>query len=313
MKQQLIMMLAETVGAVLKTGAAAASVYVSPASALSVFGNQVADKKETASEGSAGVRRTPAARPVREEVEDPSVLMHCPILLRALEALDEIIRGKDGVDWDLVAGNTPEAGKKGEAAGKKTKGKLNLTVVEMMVSSTGKAIRKAPDERGTKAGKSMLQTIKKALQVIKALDAEGVKSRDIKAWKKPENDSAVVKGWQSDVKDVLKSTRKLSAKAKASGDAPANTTLMFPDDPAAKEKVQARTDLNSATIEAAQSALQASLDGYVATQETARKMNEKTVEIQNNLAQLRSEIFELGNEQQTLVSLYGLTTVWCPD
>jgi hypothetical protein len=132
---------------------------------------------------------------------------------------------------------------------------------------------------------------------------ERKKSQDAKKWTKPADGSKIVKAWEATVEKSLNATLKLQAKSKGSSTGSAGRPpLVIKAPKASKEEVQARTDLTKATIENAKAQLKIALDAYVAQQETAYKMNEQTIKLQQDLATVRREISELGQQKITLVS-----------
>lgn len=151
-----------------------------------------------------------------------------------------------------------------------------------------------------------------SMQVVEGLNAERIKSQDAKKWKKPADDSKIVKTWEKTVNKSLNETIKLQAKSKASskGTAGRPPTVIKPPE-TSKEEVQARTDLTKATIENAKAQLKMALDAYVAQQEMVNKMKETTVKLQQDLATVRREISELGQQKITLVSVWQPGAVTC--
>lgn len=137
------------------------------------------------------------------------------------------------------------------------------------------------------------------------MKAEREKAGNVKEWKKPADDSSLVKGWRKAVTKSLQSTMNLQAKFKASGGGVANRPhMIFKVDDNQKAQIDARKDLTRATIENAKAHLQIALEGYLAQQETARKMNESTLRMQQEMATVRRELAQLDQKKITLVSNY---------
>lgn len=133
------------------------------------------------------------------------------------------------------------------------------------------------------------------------LEKEGSKAKKTKGSELPKKDSTTVKEWQKKVQEFLKKTRKLRSQANASAGSPTPTPLFAPDDNDTEQNAD-RMGINAATIEAARAALETAQKTMLSTQETARQMGDKALELQSNLAILRREIYELGQQRITLVS-----------
>ncbi|KAL2004740.1 hypothetical protein VTN00DRAFT_3268 [Thermoascus crustaceus] len=300
LKQQLIMIAAETASSLVKILGKAVAAKISPMSVFSKDDNSKGGK----SKGSSTGKKRKAAE--EDDDEDPA-LVHCPLILRALEGLDAIVRGKDGVDWDLVADTADDDDNKKDSKKSKagSKSKLKLGVVTNLLTQARSMIRKDPDERSSKGGKALLKILKEALDVAGELEKEGSKAKKTKGSELPKKDSTTVKEWQKKVQEFLKKTRKLRSQANASAGSPTPTPLFAPDDDDTQQNAE-RMDINAATIEAARAALKTAQKTMLSTQETARQMDDKALELQFNLATLRREIHELGQQRITLEVVRGV-------
>lgn len=139
------MIAAETASSLVKILGKEVVAKISP---MSVFSKDD-DSKGGRSNGSSTGKKRKAAE--EDDDEDPA-LVHCPLILRALEGLDAIVRGKDGVDWDLVADTADDDDKKDSKKDSKkskagSKSKLKLGVVTNLLTQARSMIRKDPDER----------------------------------------------------------------------------------------------------------------------------------------------------------------------
>ncbi|KAI3573012.1 hypothetical protein IWW34DRAFT_888025, partial [Fusarium oxysporum f. sp. albedinis] len=312
-KQQLIMLAGETASSLLKIAGTAAAVYVSPMSAFPLGADAAKDLNDKVDEGngkSSGKTGKDDSKDNKEDstkkTETEPALARCPTVLMAVEALDDILDEK--VDWNRILPVTnTEKGKDEEKGNGDTekptekRAELDIIGIDDMLSKTKKFIEKSPDERKSASGKKLLTIIKNTGKTIDQIKAERKKAGDVKSWEKPKDDSKLVRGWVKAVTESLLNTKKLQAKFKASGGGSAGQPhLVYKVDDNQKEQIQARTDLTKATIENAKAHLKIALEGYLAQQEAARKMNETTIRMQQELATVRREIAQLGEQKVTL-------------
>ncbi|KAE8400600.1 hypothetical protein BDV37DRAFT_286474 [Aspergillus pseudonomiae] len=324
MKQQLIMMGAELTASVVKIAATAAAAYASPASALGLGAETVKDvisanKESGTKPASATADEKSSEKSGQTQKKSPAktdpAFVRCPLVLQCLEAFNELLEKK--IDWSLITGasgerkeeKAPENGgeKKETTEGKteKTQGKetkkpsMNLEQVKLLLQRTDTDIEKARDER-TSTGKKLRVILSNALKVATELDAERKKSRDVN-WTALDDDSPEVKKWRETVADLLSKAQKLHAKSMASNQqAVSRPPLLFkiPDNSA--KEIEARKDLCQQTIDSARVKLQISLDALTAQQETAHKMTQECLKLQNELASIRQEIASLNTQKTTL-------------
>lgn len=81
------------------------------------------------------------------------------------------------------------------------------------------------------------------------------------------------------------------------------TAIMNPKENAEKESIQARSDLTKQIVDSHVAKMNSALDVYTKTQDTARLMQDTSIQMQNNLANLRKEIADLDITKATLVFL----------
>ncbi|KAF7589398.1 hypothetical protein BBP40_004341 [Aspergillus hancockii] len=302
LKQQLMVMAAEAISSLVKTLGKAVAAKLSP---MSVFSKD--DDKSTT--GASGGSKKKKSRPAIDDAdEEDMALANCPLVLRALMGLQEIVGGKNGVDWDLVVssatGKKSGPKEKDQKNSKKAKsGKLNLGIVSNLLTDTRSSIRKDPDERSTKAGKALLQILKDAIAVADAVEKAG--ANKTKTFDLPKKDSSTVKGWGKTVDGLLTKTRKLRSQASASGSSPSPTPIVAPVEDE-QDELAGKMDINTATIEAARVAVETAQKTMLSTQEVARQMGDKALELQDKLANLRREIHELGQKKITLEVVRGV-------
>ena len=94
---------------------------------------------------------------------------------------------------------------------------------------------------------------------------------------------------------------KLSSQSAARPGAPNGRVPVVVTDPAAKEKVKARSDLNKDTLEAARSQLEISQKGLANTQDMFFKSSNKVLEVQEKLDKIRADVKQLSEDKNTLV------------
>lgn len=134
------------------------------------------------------------------------------------------------------------------------------------------------------------------------MNEERKKSNDAKEWKKPADDSKIVKGWRTAVDKSLNGTKKMQSKAKASRTQTAgnpNYNITVPDNSA--DQIQARKDLTQATVDAATARLEMAMNAYLEQQKMAQEMHTQTLKLQEELAKVHSELAQLGQKKLTLV------------
>jgi len=123
------------------------------------------------------------------------------------------------------------------------------------------------------------------------------------SWKRPDDKDAKIVGWRNSVSKTRSETEKLQAKSKGSSRrSPGAPPVAFQppaEDPKASAK--ARSNLTQATIENAKNLLNTTLEGYLAQEEMANKMKEGVLKTQEELANVRRELAELGEQKVTLV------------
>lgn len=111
-----------------------------------------------------------------------------------------------------------------------------------------------------------------------------------------------MKKWKADVEKALVAITKLSSQSSSRpGAASGRTPVVIPPDPAAKEKVKAKTDLNRDTIDAAVSALTITQNALANTQDVYLRSSDKVLEVQEKLGNLRAELKMLGQQKIVLV------------
>ena len=121
------------------------------------------------------------------------------------------------------------------------------------------------------------------------------------SWTQPAKDSASVKQWTTKVESAVTTMVKLSSQSSSRPGAPNGRVPVVVSDPAAKEKVKARSDLNRDTLEAARSQLEISQKGLANTQDMFLKSSSKVLEVQEKLDKIRADIKQLSEDKDTLV------------
>ncbi|KAE8158095.1 hypothetical protein BDV40DRAFT_304531 [Aspergillus tamarii] len=324
MKQQLIMMGAELASSVVKIAATAVAAYASPASAFALGGeavkdvasaNKGPDSKSASATTSEKSNENSGQTQKKSRAKTDPALVRCPLVLQCLEAFNELLEKQ--IDWSLITGSS-RAGKEEnvqenrtekketaevkveKAQGKETKKpRMNLVQVELLLQRTLKDIKKAKDEH-TSTGEKLRDILDDALKVASELNVQREKSQDIN-WKALGDDSTEVKNWRKTVAGLLSKAQKLHAKSMASiQQAVSRPPLLFKLSDNSEKEIQARKDLCQQTIDSARTKLQISLDALTAQQETAHKMAQECVKLQNELASIRQEIASLDAQKTTL-------------
>ncbi|KAF7622419.1 hypothetical protein F9C07_2286161 [Aspergillus flavus] len=299
--QQLAIMGAETAASLIKIAGTAAAVYFSPGSALAFTSEAVNDTKKTSDQdkrdgsGSGksgkGTGNDKAGKEGKEDKKDKAgtdaALSRCPPVLQSLEVLNDILNDK--VDWDRIL------------SGSNADKKLTVVVAETFLTKVQESINNNEEEKKSSGGKALLKVITDSLKVINEMNEERKKSNDAKEWKKPADDSKIVKGWRTAVDKSLNGTKKMQSKAKASRTQTAgnpNYNITVPDNSA--DQIQARKDLTQATVDAATARLEMAMNAYLEQQKMAQEMHTQTLKLQEELAKVHSELAQLGQKKLTL-------------
>ncbi|KAK6504763.1 hypothetical protein TWF481_006702 [Arthrobotrys musiformis] len=184
-------------------------------------------------------------------------------------------------------------------AGEEEEKDANLKVIQILLKAAKEGLTESKDSK-TRAGKVLVKALSNSLTVIDEVFKEGRKGLGSKEWKKPGKNSDIVKGWVKAVSDDLKSVRKLSASSSSRpGFSPGNPPVIF-QDRAAKAKVKAKTDINRATLEAAQAQTEISQKGLIATQDIYKKSVDDVVELEGKLGKIEAEMAKLTEKKLTL-------------
>ncbi|KAK6338891.1 hypothetical protein TWF696_009696 [Orbilia brochopaga] len=179
---------------------------------------------------------------------------------------------------------------------KKENGSINLDTVSLTLGNLYDSLT----DDATKTGLILAKIVVDAQKVAKEVQEEGKKASNLN-WKRPAKSSATVTGWTKTVETCLTKVTALQTKAKLRpGVQNGRPTVLFPPDPAAKEKVKNRTDLTKATVQAARDALEISRDAYHATQEFYNQAGDRVLEVQEKLDNLRIELKDLAQQKLDL-------------
>ncbi|KAL9603545.1 MAG: hypothetical protein Q9219_001047 [cf. Caloplaca sp. 3 TL-2023] len=318
LKQQLTMLAAETGAQLLQIGVTAAACSASPMAALGLAGKAAGDIKDTVKSSSAiadATKKDDTPAPTGESpvVIDPA-LARCEPVKNAVNHLKQLLRGGVGgtVDWDFMTdgGNAKTKGSS-EKAQTATDGDTAPRDPAEAAGSGGdrknedsttekEGLDGAADEKSSDVGKQLLVVLESAISVSKAIQKEVEAATSSTTWTQPAKDSASVQQWASKIESAATTMIKLSSQSSSRPGAPNGRVPVVVSDPAAKEKVKARSDLNRDTLEAARSQLEISQKGLANTQDMFFKSSNKVLEVQEKLDKIRAEIKQLSEDKDTL-------------
>ena len=129
------------------------------------------------------------------------------------------------------------------------------------------------------------------------------------SWTQPAKDSASVEQWITKVEIAATTMIRLTSQSSSRPGPPNGRVTVVVSDPAAKEKVKARGDLNRDTLEAARSQLEISQKGLANTQDMFFKSSNKVLEVEEKLDKIRADIKQLSEDKNTLVGQNFI--LWC--